>query len=343
MDRSSDSKHGGVTALTPRERDCLRLMANGLRTADVTAELAISRPTLNAHLSAARRKLGAATTAHAMLILAREAMGTRHNAVVPFSSHIAWFKDLSPNQITFLDRLTQASSLTESWQILVDHVASIGITSVLLGFLTNPDGIVDESDYYFRSSLPQEVLDLYQLIGGPRHDPIIPYVARGGAPLLRDSEWYRTQLRQQSTTLPPDVIRFGESLISHHLDNTLCVRLRDSVTGAPFCLVFGFAHMPSRTVVATVSHHERDLIQTALLFWEHVQHKRMLSSLPRLTTRQREALMLVVRGFTVREMAERMHASQRSAEKFLAGARLKLGARNNAQAVFRAMVYRAIA
>ena len=41
-------------------------------------------------------------------------------------------------------------------------------------------------------------------------------------------------------------------------------------------------------------------------------------------------------------MAERLNVSVRSAEKFLAGARSKLGARNNAQAVYRAMVYRVL-
>jgi DNA-binding CsgD family transcriptional regulator len=63
---------------------------------------------------------------------------------------------------------------------------------------------------------------------------------------------------------------------------------------------------------------------------------------PRLSRREREALELIVRGFAVAEMAKRLNVSVRSAEKFLARARSKLAARNTAQAVYRAMVYRAI-
>jgi hypothetical protein len=39
---------------------------------------------------------------------------------------------------------------------------------------------------------------------------------------------------------------------------------------------------------------------------------------------------------------ERPDVSVRATEKLLAGARFKLGARNNAQAVYRAMVYRGL-
>jgi len=51
---------------------------------------------------------------------------------------------------------------------------------------------------------------------------------------------------------------------------------------------------------------------------------------------------LVARGFAVAELAERVHVSQRAAEQFLAGARIKLGARNNTQAIYRAIIYRAL-
>jgi DNA-binding NarL/FixJ family response regulator len=53
-------------------------------------------------------------------------------------------------------------------------------------------------------------------------------------------------------------------------------------------------------------------------------------------------LQLVARGFAVAEIAERIHVSKRAAEQFLARARARLGARNNGQAIYRAMVYRAL-
>ncbi len=66
----------------------------------------------------------------------------------------------------------------------------------------------------------------------------------------------------------------------------------------------------------------------------------MLRYLPGLTRRQIEALTLAARGFSVAEIAEHMGVSLRSAEKTLAAARDKLGARTTAAAVYRAMVYR---
>jgi len=248
----------------------------------------------------------------------------------------------SASQIAFLDRLAQCSCLTTAWQALHDHVAAIGVTAVNLGLLTNPDGIFGEKDYYYRSSLPDELTKLYYLAGGPRSDPIIPYVAHGGAPVVRDPEGFWAQVKQFSEDLPASLLQFGEALIDFHLGCALCVPLRDADTGAPFCLVFCFDRSSRVEFQEAVAEHERNLSELAQLFWAHLQSMRMLSGLPGLTAREREALMLVVRGFAVCEVAERMQVSGRSAEKFLAGARSKLGARNNAQAVYRAMVYRAL-
>jgi len=78
------------------------------------------------------------------------------------------------------------------------------------------------------------------------------------------------------------------------------------------------------------------------MFWHFVQRKRLLTRFVDLTGRQREALTLAARGFTSAEAADQMGISLRGAEKVLATARDKLGARTTPAAVYRAMVYRAL-
>ena len=52
--------------LSPRERECLQLVAAGERTASVAHRLALSESTVEFHLANARRRLGARTTAEAV-------------------------------------------------------------------------------------------------------------------------------------------------------------------------------------------------------------------------------------------------------------------------------------
>lgn len=54
------------SALTRRELECLRLVADGRTTADIAAAFAISENTVNHHLAAACRKLQALNRPHAV-------------------------------------------------------------------------------------------------------------------------------------------------------------------------------------------------------------------------------------------------------------------------------------
>lgn len=56
----------GAQPLTARERDCLTLLANGLRTSRIAERLAISDATVELHLRNARRKLKARNSAQAV-------------------------------------------------------------------------------------------------------------------------------------------------------------------------------------------------------------------------------------------------------------------------------------
>jgi DNA-binding NarL/FixJ family response regulator len=54
-----------VTALTPRERDVLTLVAQGLSNTDIAARLALSKHTVHRHLANILRKLGLSSRAAA--------------------------------------------------------------------------------------------------------------------------------------------------------------------------------------------------------------------------------------------------------------------------------------
>lgn len=56
----------GATRLSARERDCLSYFAEGYRVARIAEALGLADATVNLHLSNARRKLKAQTTAHAV-------------------------------------------------------------------------------------------------------------------------------------------------------------------------------------------------------------------------------------------------------------------------------------
>jgi DNA-binding NarL/FixJ family response regulator len=60
-----------VTSLTPRERDVLRALADGLDNAGIGARLGIAVGTVKVHLQAAYAKVGAANRAHAAAIAVR--------------------------------------------------------------------------------------------------------------------------------------------------------------------------------------------------------------------------------------------------------------------------------
>lgn len=54
--------------LSPRERDCLLALARGLRLQAVAGELGLSVKTVDNHIAAAKRRLGAATREQAVAL-----------------------------------------------------------------------------------------------------------------------------------------------------------------------------------------------------------------------------------------------------------------------------------
>ena len=65
------SPAAAARGLTPRERDCLALVAEGLRVAELAHRLGVSEATIDFHLANARRKLGARTRDQAVALALR--------------------------------------------------------------------------------------------------------------------------------------------------------------------------------------------------------------------------------------------------------------------------------
>jgi DNA-binding NarL/FixJ family response regulator len=68
------SAQGQADILTPREREILQLLADGMSNADVAAKLFISQETVKSHVRHILAKLEADTRTQAVAIALREAM-----------------------------------------------------------------------------------------------------------------------------------------------------------------------------------------------------------------------------------------------------------------------------
>jgi DNA-binding NarL/FixJ family response regulator len=68
------SAQGQAEILTPREREILQLLADGMSNADVAAKLFISQETVKSHVRHILAKLEADTRTQAVAIALREAM-----------------------------------------------------------------------------------------------------------------------------------------------------------------------------------------------------------------------------------------------------------------------------
>ncbi len=321
--------------LTPRERDCLRLLGQGLSTADVATDLGIRKSTLESHLAAARRKLSVSTTRQAVVVLqddrSPEMMAHPQEQVLLIRAQLSSIDSHLPD-------LQGATSLAQAWRRFCRAMEELGVAGVNFGVIAEPEAVTTVDNWYFRSSLPHEVSSLYLQCGGVATDPNVPRFACSRAPFLIDA----ASLKGQFSTLPPSARRLATSMLDHHLTLSVCAPLRDETTRA----LMGAAFVLDPSEHSAVQRHRSErtaLLQSAAVYFAAcVRNQRLLSDIPGLTQREVAALKLLVRGFSMQCAAERSGLSQRGYEKVLAVVRAKLGARTNAQAVYRAMVYRAL-
>ncbi|WP_421725751.1 response regulator transcription factor [Bauldia sp.] len=323
-----------LRALSPRERDCLRLIAAGHTFSDVAADLGIARSTLDKHLASARHKLEARTTVQAVLRFEAET-----EAVVD-TDEAMWTEltDSSETAIALVERLKSTRSFSAAWTALHASTADFGVVAINFGIVADPSGVISDRTYMFRSSAPAEMTNLYVAIGGHRVDPIPRIAVRDKRPFVHIvSETARGLFADE---MPPGLSDFLECLFDNKLDRQAFAPGSDPLTGATYGLNFIVGGIDPTAFRRTVPGQLPTLRRFAQLFWHYVQTHGLLRDFVGLNHRESEALRLVARGFRTAEVGDHMNVSNRSAETYLAGARRKLKATTNAEAIYRGMVYR---
>jgi DNA-binding CsgD family transcriptional regulator len=320
--------------LTQRERDCLRLIGTGHASAAGAAELGIARSTFEKHLASARRKLGVRTTAQAVLLHAEERRRVR-----PGGGFLSVCRQPSSlSEIDFADRLRDTDGLDDCLAVLHKSVTGLGITTINFGVVADPAGVVTYDTGHMISSLSPELLRLYHAMGGFTLDPTPRWAAKASGPFAHTISQSVPSVFGRD--LPPGLAALVEGFFDNDLDCMICVPSRDPATNATLILNFMFSGIRPPEFVRFAASHIGALDRIGEIFFDHVMMRRLLRRVPDLTRREEETLRLVACGFRLAEVGDRMNVSPRAAEKHLSGARRKLKARTNAEAVYRGTVYR---
>lgn len=312
--------------LTPREAQCLRLLARGLDSAMVASRLDIRPATLNRHLLTARRKLGVHTTMQAVVKFIQPPTDPPAERSLEVS---ALEGNVSDGQTWLIDRIGACHSFEQAWQALHEYLEKFGVLGVTFGVIADPSGELDDAHCRLWSSFPLDLGEFYDQAGGIKADIVARHVGAS------------TQAREFDVNLGRSMMKdmgMFEVMLDNGIERTVCLPARDPLTGAPF----GFNLALSSRSAVEIKAHYGELMRTMEMFWSAVQAKRLLAQSLGLTVVEREALGLAAGGCSVAEIALRQRVSRRAAEKTLSRIRCKVGARTTAEAVYRAMVYRAL-
>jgi DNA-binding NarL/FixJ family response regulator len=323
-----------IELLTPRERDCLELLQVGLDSSQVAANLGISLLTVHKHLASVRRKLAVRRTAQALLLYERHSEAASHDGG-QLRENVA---DGLPIAVDFACALRECGTFDEGWSALFAHARQIGVTYMMCGVVAEPPGQFTNGARALKLDFPGDLPQMYRAMGGEKIDPMISYIVTHTRGVLTDQEFL---VRSMAGKMPKPARLFGEALLDFQCQYTFHQPERDGITGAPLATIFTVSPKAFADVGRDAFARET-LSALSRIFWDWAQAKRLLRHVAGLTNRQVDALTFVARGFAVAAMAEHMGVSVRAAEKTLAEARERLGARTTASALYRAMVYRAL-
>ncbi len=324
--------------LQPREYDCLRLLSAGLRVDQAASDLGISVSTFNKHLASARRKLGARRTSDALLVLERRRNSPNADGRDQ-QEKLSAVIDRSADLCNFADKLATCRTFDESWHLLRRQMQAYGYVHTNFGLVAEPFGQFTTGAKFIASTLPGELLSLYDAAGGADVDPIAKYISGNTRELFLDGSSF---IKSHFAAAPKSMRLLSEAYLDNYMNRSLTVPCRDEATGAPHSLTVSFDPEFLSDFTRHRRHHVRTLKTVERAFWAHVQRKRLLTRFADISTRQGQALNYRVRGFKMPEVAEHMAVSLRFAEKSLAGARKRLRAPTTSSAIYRAMVYRVL-
>lgn len=242
----------------------------------------------------------------------------------------------------FLTSISRASNPAECLSALFELTSSIGLprTLFLLGERRLEDGepVLDQTRFWNYAGGPD--FDAYYVEQGyHRLDPLIPHVLYSSAPVY----WNDPQLQRRIT--PPQRYIFDEAREFGFLDGyTLPVHYEQERFPGALTVVHdrdndpGFVALLQRE--GPTLHLATYLVHAVLLnrFGQQlIPAEEDSATAPCITLRERECLKWAAAGLVSKEIAGKMHISERTVNLHFAEAMRRLNARTRTQAVAKAL------
>ncbi|MDX8354304.1 helix-turn-helix transcriptional regulator [Cognatiyoonia sp. IB215182] len=228
-----------------------------------------------------------------------------------------------------IESLERAATAEQKAAVTRGYCAGHGFTQFFYGFVSYPDDIIDNNGM-FHTTFNNEVWDLHAEGGGIQNDPIATRINEIHLPEVMDN-----------TAIARDEKFSDHPLTDYFLgsDWNLGVIYPFKSIGGIGALTAFADNGSRREQVGIVEQGLRSqMIGLAGLFHEAIVNSRAAHKMFSMTDKERDALAFVAAGYTISDLADHLMISERAVEKRLFRARRKLGAKNTANAVYRAAV-----
>lgn len=232
--------------------------------------------------------------------------------------------------------ITAAETVDERWPIVTRLLGHMGIDQINYGTWVPGTGDASKADVRYLSTMDAGWIAYY---GERRLDLDDPHVTLVRHNNLTPYRWGEDSIRRLDEGKPKEVAQLSAEA---GLRSQWQVTLPD-VDGSrtPAAGMALGSSLPGREFAAILKGNEAALVTIAHLFHNFSFHevRRLHAGLPRLSTRERDALAFVADGIRIDRIAEKMGIARVTVELHLRGARRKLKARTLPEAVAKALCY----
>ncbi|MEO0917121.1 MAG: helix-turn-helix transcriptional regulator [Pseudomonadota bacterium] len=227
------------------------------------------------------------------------------------------------------ERLNAAKTAQGKAEILRAYSAGHGFTQFVYVFAGYPEDIINDRAMV-HMTFPDEVRDLYADGGGVQNDPVAIRVNEIQQPEVMNNLAFARDERFSRHPLTDYFLGGGWQLgVSYPFKSMGGI-------GALTTFADNGSRKEQAGIVDRGLHSE--MTGVASLFHESIIGDGAAQQMLSITVKERDALALVAEGHTVANLSHRLKISERAIEKRLFRARTKLGAKNTANAIYRAAV-----